>query len=68
MARGRKPAARARARRPRVHGAPDAENDMKLLLVEDDPMLAEGIAEFLRGQGDAVSRRCDRALTRGDDV
>ena len=23
---------------------------MKLLLVEDDPTLAEGIAEFLRGQ------------------
>ena len=67
MARGRKPAARARARRPRVHGAPDAENDMKLQLVEDDPMLAEGIAEFLRGQGDAVTvetdgMRADRLL------
>ena len=28
---------------------------MKLLLVEDDPTLAEGIAEFLRGQGDEVA-------------
>lgn len=40
---------------------------MKLLLVEDDPMLAEGIAEFLRGQGDAVTvendgMRADRLL------
>lgn len=40
---------------------------MKLLLVEDDPTLAEGIAEFLRGQGDEVSvepdgMRADRLL------
>ncbi|MDX9716176.1 response regulator transcription factor [Thauera sp. AutoDN2] len=28
---------------------------MQLLLIEDDPTLAEGIAEFLRGQGDEVS-------------
>ncbi|HNU12712.1 MAG TPA: response regulator transcription factor [Rubrivivax sp.] len=40
---------------------------MKLLLVEDDPTLAEGIAEFLRGQGDAVcvehdGMRADRRL------
>ncbi len=40
---------------------------MRLLLVEDDPMLAEGIAEFLRGQGDAVTvendgMRADRLL------
>ncbi|MGD9870513.1 MAG: response regulator transcription factor [Thauera sp.] len=27
---------------------------MQLLLIEDDPTLAEGIAEFLRGQGDEV--------------
>lgn len=40
---------------------------MKLLLVEDDPTLADGIAEFLRGQGDAVTvetdgMRADRLL------
>ncbi|MDX9884699.1 response regulator transcription factor [Thauera sp.] len=40
---------------------------MKLLLVEDDPTLAEGIAEFLRGQGDEVTveddgMRADRLL------
>ncbi|MFV8824503.1 response regulator transcription factor [Thauera sp. WH-2] len=28
---------------------------MQLLLIEDDPTLAEGVAEFLRGQGDEVS-------------
>ena len=40
---------------------------MKLLLVEDDPTLADGIAEFLRGQGDEVTTeddgmRADRLL------
>lgn len=40
---------------------------MKLLVVEDDPTLAEGIAEFLRGQGDEVcverdGMRADRLL------
>ena len=40
---------------------------MRLLLVEDDPALAEGIAEFLRGQGDEVEvegdgMRADRLL------
>ena len=40
---------------------------MRLLLVEDDPALAEGIAEFLRGQGDEVEveddgMRADRRL------
>ncbi|MHB1374125.1 MAG: response regulator [Thauera sp.] len=40
---------------------------MKLLLVEDDPTLAEGIAEFLHGQGDEVTvesdgMRADRLL------
>ena len=40
---------------------------MKLLLVEDDPTLADGIAEFLRGQGDDVTTeddgmRADRLL------
>ncbi len=40
---------------------------MKLLLVEDDPTLADGIAEFLRGQGDEVTAeddgmRADRLL------
>ncbi|MDI3515718.1 MAG: response regulator [Gammaproteobacteria bacterium] len=40
---------------------------MKLLLVEDDPTLAEVIAEFLRGQGDEVTveddgMRADRLL------
>ena len=32
---------------------------MKLLLVEDDPTLADGIAEFLRGQGDEVTTEND---------
>ena len=40
---------------------------MRLLLVEDDPALAEGIAEFPRGQGDEVDgeddgMRADRLL------
>ncbi|WEN40868.1 Transcriptional regulatory protein tctD [Thauera sp. GDN1] len=43
---------------------------MKLLLVEDDPTLAEVIAEFLRGQGDEVTvendgMRADRLLQEG---
>ena len=32
---------------------------MRVLLVEDDPTLAEGIAEFLRGQGDEVTTEND---------
>ena len=32
---------------------------MKLLLVEDDPTLADGIAAFLRGQGDDVTVQGD---------
>ncbi|HQZ04111.1 MAG TPA: response regulator transcription factor [Thauera sp.] len=43
---------------------------MRVLLVEDDPTLASGISEFLRGQGDEVVHegdglRADRLLQEG---